>query len=279
MEADRASRSAMSAAVARGVHRLEDEPPWIFDDPFALTLVGPGWEAFAESGAQLAMPPCRARAGVVVRSRYPEDQLAARTCAQYVILGAGLDTFAWRRPDLVRRMRVFEVDHPATQAWKRERASLLALPADERHVYVPVDFATEDLATRLSAAGFDWSRPAFFSWVGTTMYLERSAIETTLRLVARCTPGSAMVLSYNPHEDLLDGDSLEFLAAVRRLVGGMGEPLRSFFAPVEIEALIARAGLVVCDHPTTEDLTARYCAGRSDGLRPFAVERLICVST
>lgn len=269
----------MSAAVARGVHRLVDEPPWIFDDPFALTLVGPGWEELAASGAKLAEPPCRARAGVVVRSRYPEDQLVARPYAQYVILGAGLDTFAWRRPDLLRRMRVFEIDHPATQAWKQERASALALPADEHHVLVPVDFATQDLALRLHEAGFDWTRPAFFSWVGTTMYLERTAIESTLRLVARCAPGSAIVLSYNPHEELLDEDSLAFLAAVRRLVGAMGEPLRSFFSPDEIEALATRAGLVVREHPTTDELTARYCAARLDGLRPFAVERLICVST
>lgn len=279
MQTGRESRSAMSAAVARAVHRLEDDPPWILDDPFALPLVGRGWEDLAASGARLADPPCRARAGVVVRSRYAEDQLLAGSYAQYVILGAGLDSFAWRRPDLLRRMRVFEVDHPATQAWKRSRAATLALPASERHVLVPVDFAADDLAACLTASRFDWQVPAFFSWIGTTMYLEPEAIAATLGLVARCAAGSAMALSYNPRPELLDADSLDFLTAVRRLVGGMGEPLRSFFAPEEIERLVVRRDLVVRDHPTTADLVARYCAARADGLRPFGVERLMCVTT
>ena len=267
----------MSAAVARGVHRLEDAQPWIFDDPLALPLVGPGWEDLAASGASLANPPCRARAGVVLRSRYPEDRLVAAPYAQYVILGAGLDTFAWRRPDLVRRLRTFEVDHPATQAWKQSRARVLALPSSERHVFVPVDFASQDLEASLVAAGFDRESPAFFSWVGTTMYLERAAIEATLRLVGRCARGSAIVLSYNPRPELLDDDSLEFLATVRRLVDGMGEPLRSFFAPEEIEELAARCGLGVREHPTVADLTRRYFAARTDGMRPFAVERLVAL--
>ena len=269
----------MSAAVARGVHRLEDERPWIFDDPFALPLVGPGWEDLAESGGRLASPPARARAGVVVRSRYPEDQLVAGAYEQYVILGAGLDSFAWRRPDLLRRLRVFEVDHPSTQQWKRARVAALALPESERHALVPLDFATEDLGEQLGAARFDWTLPAFFAWVGTTMYLEPDAIAATLRLVARCAPGSAMVLSYNLPPDLLDEGALEFLAAVSRLVSGMGEPLRSFLAPQEIEELVARSGLRVREHPTTADLTTRYCADRTDGLAPFGVERLIYVST
>jgi methyltransferase (TIGR00027 family) len=269
----------MSAAVARGVHRLHDDAPWVFDDPFALPLVGPGWVEYAESGNRLASPPCRARAGVLVRSRYPEDQLVGGSYGQYVILGAGLDSFAWRRPDLLRRLRVFEIDHPATQAWKQARIAALALPGSERHVFLPVDFATQELGERLTAARFDWTRPAFFSWVGTTMYLEQEAIAATLGLVARCAPGSAMVLSYNPRPELLDDDSRAFLAAVTRLVSGMGEPLRSFFAPEEITDLVARSGLRVRDHPTTADLTARYCAQRSDGLAPLGVERLMCVST
>lgn len=130
MNAGQASRSAMSAAVARGTHRLWDKPPWIVDDPFALILVGPGWEEFATASRALASPEIfrRGHAGVQIRSRYAEDRLLEGGYGQYVILGAGLDAFAWRRPDLRGSVRVFEVDHPATQAWKRERAATLGLP-------------------------------------------------------------------------------------------------------------------------------------------------------
>jgi O-methyltransferase involved in polyketide biosynthesis len=141
-----------------------------------------------------------------------------------------------------------------------------------------VDFSTQDLAGRLTASRFDWTRPTFFSWVGTTMYLEKEAIAATLRMVGRCAPGSAMVLSYNPQPDLLDDESRSFLAAVTRLVNGMGEPLRSFFTPEEMADLVGRCGLSVRDHPTTDDLTSRYCSRRTDGLRPFGVERLMCAS-
>src|SRR5262249_39586542 len=142
MDTNQPSRSAMSTAVARATHRLWAEPPWIFDDPFALILVGAGWENFAAASRGLARSPVvrQGHAGVLVRSRYPEDRLTEGQYSQYVILGAGLDSFAWRRPDLRGSLRVFEVDHPATQAWKHERIATLALPISEGHVFVPVDF-------------------------------------------------------------------------------------------------------------------------------------------
>jgi methyltransferase (TIGR00027 family) len=134
----------MSAAVARGTHRLWDEPPWIFDDPFALILVGPWWEDIAAASRALA--------------RYPEERLLEGDYSRYVVLGAGLDSFAWRRPDVCRGVRVFEVDHPATQAWKRDRVANLALPIGGQHLFVSVDFQTEALDDCLDSAGFDWSR-------------------------------------------------------------------------------------------------------------------------
>lgn len=269
----------MSAATARGIHRLRDDPPWIFDDPFALPLVGDEWPSFAEGASRLIDPPARARLSVAVRSRYPEDRLAAAPFEQYVILGAGLDSFAWRRPDALRRLCLYEVDHPATQAWKRARAGALSLPESARHRFVPLDFSRDDLAQHLTEHGFDWARPTLFSWIGTTMYLERPAIAATLRLFARCAPGSEAAMSYNPLPELLDDDGRRFLAAVSALVEGMGEPLRSFFAADEIEGLVRSCGLVVRDHPTADDLTARYCAGRTDGLRPLSTERLLSVGT
>ena len=112
---------------------------------------------------------------VCVRGRLAEDQLDAGAFTQYVILGAGLDSFAWRRPDLLRCLRVFEVDHPASQAWKRERVRDLALPLSDSQVFVAVDFEADPLPGALGAAGFDWARPAMFSWTGVAPYLTGSS--------------------------------------------------------------------------------------------------------
>jgi methyltransferase (TIGR00027 family) len=268
----------MSAAVARGTHRLWDAPPWLVDDPFALVLVGPGWQQLASAARGLVREAVwrRGHAFVQLRTRYPEDRLIEGGYGQYVILGAGLDSFAWCRPDLLGRVRVFEVDHPATQKWKRERACALGLPTNDHHVFVPVDFEVEALDDRLAAAGFDGSRPALFSWVGTTMYLTAGAIESTLGVVARCASGTEIVLGYNVSREYCDDFGREYLAAFTPTAKGIGEPLASSFAPAEMEALIARCGLAVAAHPTSEDLDARYCASRADGLRPLiTLERLI----
>lgn len=269
------SRSAMSAAVARGIHRLWDQPPWVLDDPFALPLVGTGWQELARQSLALSRPPHPARTGVLLRSRYPEDVLAAGPYAQYVILGAGLDSFAWRRPRFLRDGRVFEVDHPATQAWKRGRARAIGLPESDRHVFVPCDFSRDPLGDCLTRAGFERGTSTLFSWVGTTMYLEPGAIADTLRTVARCMPGSGIVMSYNPSPELLDERQRSFLDGVARLVAGMGEPLRSAFTPAGIAQLVAGCGLTIAEAPTESDLADRYFTGRRDGLRPLMIERLL----
>jgi methyltransferase (TIGR00027 family) len=265
----------MSAAVARGIHRLWDDPPWILDDPFALPLVGEEWQAFAEQSTALSRPPHQARSGVLVRTRYAEDVLAADAYAQYVILGAGLDSFAWRHPEFLANGRVLEVDHPATQTWKRERARTLALPDSARHVFAPADLARDALASCLTAAGFDWTAPALLSCVGTTMYLDAGTIAALLRTVARCAPGSAIVLSYNPRVELLDEIQRAFLERVSRLVAGMGEPLRSAFTPDEIVRLAHDAGLRAAAAPTHDELEERYLTTRRDGMRLLMIERLL----
>ena len=163
----------------------------MLDDPFAHLLVGPSWSALAErSGTGYPLEIQRqARAGIVVRARYAEDRLEAGDFAQYVLLGAGLDSVAWRRPDLLRRLRIVEVDHPASQAWKLERVRALGLPEDESHVFAAVDFEVQSLRDGLDAAGFDWNRPALFSWLGVTMYLTEDAIVATLATIATCHAG------------------------------------------------------------------------------------------
>jgi methyltransferase (TIGR00027 family) len=277
MDPGQPSRSAMGAAEARATHRLSDPPPWILDDPFALALVGPQWEELAaESRMAVRAPVARqGRAGVAVRSRYAEDRLLEGAFAQYVILGAGLDSFAWRHPDLLNRLTVYEVDHPATQTWKRHRMSALGLPVHPRHEFVPLDFETGTLRSGLDASGFDWAAASFFSATGLMMYLTADAIEATVRTVAGCPAGSEIVLSYNLIPSLVDRMGHEFLDAVTRRATRMGEPLQTCFSPADAEALVVRCGLAVVDHPTRDDLCDRYFAGRSDGLRPYTLERLM----
>lgn len=208
------SQTAKFAAIARGQHRLTFRQPWILDDPYALSLVGAAWEQlYAELRATF---PDRvheeAMSGIVARSRYVEDVLQAGTFEQYVILGAGSDSFAWRRPDVLALTRVFEVDHPATQAWKRERAEVMALPRSERHVFAPVDFESETLDGGLASVGFDPAASTLFSWIAVMPYLTIDAIETTLRGLARAARGSQVALSYGVREEYLDDVGRRFIS-------------------------------------------------------------------
>ncbi len=221
----------------------------------------------------------QATAGMVNRSRYAEDRLHEGTFAQYVILGAGLDSFAWRRPDVLRSMQVFEIDHPATQAWKRERVTALALPRSDRHILAPVDFETETLRDALSSAGFNWSEPTLYSWLGVTQYLSTDAIRATLRTVASCAPGSEIVFTYIATSAFLDDIGQELVDTGSRVAAERGEPFRVSLSPADAEALAEQdGGLKISDHPTREELHNRYFAGRSDGLTPSTAQRLIAAA-
>jgi methyltransferase (TIGR00027 family) len=266
----------MMAATARGVHRLEQAPPWVFDDPYALSLVGPAWPDLLASVRQVFPEPVlrQALAGLLARSRYAEDRLT-NSFSQYVILGAGLDSFAWRRPNLLSVLRVFEVDHPATQEWKRQRATALALPTSDRHVFAPIDFETASLREGLTAAGFDWSQRTLYSWLGVTAYIPIGAIEATLRTVATSANGSEIVMSYAVTPPFLDDLGREFIEVFGEVAARAGELLGTVFAPAEAEALVGHCGLSVVDHVDRDALHRRYFAGRTDGLTPYTVERLL----
>jgi methyltransferase (TIGR00027 family) len=269
--------TAKRTAVARGEHRLLDSPPWVLDDPFALMLVGPEWRQIYDARTALHQERVRrdARAWVVARSRYAEDRLHQHPFTQYVILGAGLDSFAWRRPDLLHTLRVFEVVHPATRAWKRERAATLALPISDHHVFAPVDFEIESVEDGLDAAGFDWSEPTMFSWLGVTAYLEVHAIETMLRSVVSASAASEIVLTYCPPESNLDEFSREFRRTMLRVAADAGEPLKTILSSADADTLVQSCGLHVDDHPDHDDIHQRYFAARTDGLTPHNHERLI----
>jgi methyltransferase (TIGR00027 family) len=269
------SRTAMLAAVARGLHRQDEDRPWVLDDPFALILVGPVWQAIAEHLAALFPERIarKANAGIAMRSRFAEDRLTQGGFAQYAILGAGLDSCVWRRPDLLRSLRIFEVDHPLSQAWKRERITEVGLPTyGDRLVFAPVDFEVESLRRGLDAAGFEWEQRTLFSWLAVTPYLRVEAIEETLRTLASSASGSEVAFSYALAPELQDDDDREFVSILMPLAASSGEPLRSFFAPGEIDTLVRGCGLEVVDHPDRAELIRRYFADRTDGLQPYGGE-------
>ena len=271
MDAARPSRTALRVAMRRAAHQLYDAKPLVFDDPVAVPILGP-------HAAEIERTPGRdpgnkprpfsigLRAFLVARSRYAEDQLAhavARDLTQYVLLGAGLDTFAHRNP--YPQLRVFEVDHPATQAWKRDLLRESQLPVPANLAYVPVDFERQSLADQLLAAGFDPTLPSFFVWLGVVPYLTRDAFRATLAFVAAQPSGSGLVFDYGQPRAVLP--PLEQLAhdSLAARVQLAGESFQLFFTPQEITTELA-AFRNLEDLGSTE-INARYFAGRSDGLK------------
>jgi methyltransferase (TIGR00027 family) len=272
MEDARPSRTAMRVAMRRAAHRMFDAPPYVLDDPVAEPIIG------AEAAARMTASPSKqrgrialsARAFMIARSRFAEDALgraAARGVGQYVILGAGLDTFAYRNPYPDGSLRVFEVDHPATQAWKRRKLAAASIAVPASAAYVPVDFERESLADRLTGAGFDAARPAFFSWLGVTMYLTEPAFASTLALIARSAAGGGVAFDYAVSKSSLGWIDRIVLGLLSRRVASAGEPFRTFFEAAALAARLAQSGFRAIEDLDREGINARYFAARPDGLR------------
>jgi methyltransferase (TIGR00027 family) len=262
------SKTAVMTAVARALHR-EEPPPWVLDDHLALGLAGDeGVSLTQRLRDELSQEDLLTfTRWMSVRSRLTDDVVERAVAAgarQYAILGAGLDSFAYRRPDLLARLRVFEVDHPASQAWKRQRLAELSVSLPANLVFTPVDFETQTLRDGLLAAGFDFAASAVFSWIGVTMYLTLGAIEATLETVAACPPDSQIVLTYNPPPSALDDQALAMHSTMSRVVGEMGEPWISLFTPTEAEALLHRCGFGEVEHFGPAETIRTYFPGRPD---------------
>jgi methyltransferase (TIGR00027 family) len=206
------------------------------------------------------------RASIAARSRFAEDSLeaaVARGVRQYVILGAGLDSFAYRNPFSAGGLRVFEVDHPATQAWKRDRLREAGVEVPGPLTFAPVDFEKETLADGLARAGFAADVPSFFSWLGVTVYLTRSAVMATLAYVAsRTAPGSEIVFTF-----LEDSDASERASSIRDRARAHGEEWLSFFEPADLALSLRRLGFTVVEHFDAAGVNRRYFGDRRDGLR------------
>jgi len=263
------SRTAQGAALYRAAHQIL-ERPLVFDDPVALRILG------AERVKQLALnldrlqtPGERAmRAFLVMRSRYAEDQLArvhSGGTAQYLVLGAGLDTFAYRNP-YGTRLRVFEIDDPSTQAWKRARLADQGIELPRTLTFVPVDFEKDSLDDHLRRAGFKRNAPVFISWLGVTMYLTQDAVMQTLQFVARsCARGSEIVFDFSLPDEALG--EIERAARARRakVVASLGEPWISYFDPAMLSKQLIALGFAQTNDLGAREANQRYFANRTDG--------------
>ncbi|MEU8173047.1 class I SAM-dependent methyltransferase [Microbispora hainanensis] len=272
MQTEGPSRTALHAAAARAAHLIVDGEPVVFRDPFAYPLLGECAEQYVGLHREAAGHPVLAalRAAVVTRSRYTEDRLAAAVrqgVRQYVILGAGLDTYACRSAASGRDgpVKVFEVDHPDTQCWKREALARAGIPVPPLLTYVPADMeAGECPVDRLVAHGLDLARPAFASWLGVTVYLTREAVARTLAGLGRLAPGSEIVMDHLLPEALRGPRARAYAETLMPLVAEGGEPWLTFLSPREAADLLEEHGFEVVEQvveQVIEQVAERDAAG------------------
>jgi methyltransferase (TIGR00027 family) len=280
MKKEGPSATAQRVAMRRAAHQLLDDPK-VFDDPLALRIIG------KESASALQADPHRfeatplspyLRAFVAARSRYAEDKLAAGVrhgVCQYVILGAGLDTFAYRNPYPEGVLNVFEVDHPKTQAWKRARLEEIGITLRGDLTFAPVDFETQTLAERLQATGCDPGKCTFFSWLGVTEYLTTEAVMATLRFIASAPLGSGVAFDYMISPSLLTPGQRTRFDELARRVASAGEPWQAFFEPGLLTRDLRSMGFGYVEDKGPEEVNAMYFKNRKDGLRVGSLSHLI----
>lgn len=274
--------TAARVALWRALHAEIDPPPHVLEDRIGLQLLAPGpdWRGRGDMDPQFTRP---FRASIVARARYIEDMVveqAGRGLGQYVILGAGLDSFAQRRPDVASRLKVFEVDRLGPQAWKRRRLDELGCGTPDWLCFVPVDFeASASWRDSLLAAGFDETKPAVVVSTGVSMYLSKEANMAGLRQVAALAPGSTLAMTFLLPLELADPGVRPALEMAEKGARASGTPFISFFRPAEILAMARDAGFGRAEHVSAEDLTQRYFAGRTDGLRPPANAEELLIAT
>ncbi|KVM61966.1 methyltransferase [Burkholderia ubonensis] len=263
--------TALRVALWRAMHTEVDAPPYVLEDDIGLQLIAPD-EDWRDRPDMHPQGTRGFRASVVGRARFIEDlvaEYADRGIAQYVLLGAGLDTFAQRRPGLASRLQVFEVDQPGPQAWKRQRLISLGFGVPEWLHLVPVDFeASDSWLEKLAAAGFATDRPAVVASTGVTMYLSLDAIKATLRQIASLARGTTLAMTFLLPPELVEPADRAIYDAVLSRARDSGTPFVSLFSPAEILALASEAGFSEARSVLPADLAQRYFSGRTDGLRP-----------
>jgi len=275
--------TAVRVALWRALHARIDPTPHVFVDEVGLRLVAPdeGWLQRPDMDPQFTKP---FRASIVARARFIEDlvseEVARHGIDQYVILGAGLDTFVQRRPEMGAKLTVFEIDRPGPQEWKRRRLIELGLGVPDGVRFVPVDFEAGDAWwDRLVRAGLSTDKPAVVASTGVSMYLSKEAVAATLRQVAALPPGSTLAMTFLLPLELADPAVRPGLEMAEKGARASGTPFISFFTPAEMLALAREAGFEEVQHVSAAALTERYFAARTDGLRPPAGAEELLVAT
>ncbi|MFC4502390.1 MULTISPECIES: class I SAM-dependent methyltransferase [Streptomyces] len=274
--------TAVRTALWRALHVRVDPPPHVVEDEIGLRLAAPGddWRDRPDMDPRATSG---FRAAIVARARFIEDLIteqADRGVTQYIVLGAGLDTFAQRKPQIASRLRIFEVDQPGPQTWKRHRLVELGYGIPEWLHLVPVDFeARAPWWEQLAAAGFDPGQPAVIVSTGVTMYLTKDATVATLRQIAGFAPGSTLAMTFLLPTELLDDADRPGLQASEEGARASGTPFISFYTPQEMLALAREAGFRDAHRVSGALLAERYFADRTDGLRPSSGEDLLLATT
>ncbi len=274
--------TALRVALWRALHLEVDAAPPVLDDSLGLLLADPepGWRDRPDMDPDTTRG---ARAGMVARARVVDDLVDEQVAAgvtQYVVLGAGLDTYALRHPDLDAAHHVFEVDRPGTSAWKQRRIADLGLPTPPGLRFVPTDFESDrSWWDGLVAAGLDAGRPAVVSSTGVSMYLTREANTATLASLASLAPGSSVAMTFQPPSELLSPAERHFRDLSAAGAAAAGTPFLSFFAPDEIVALARAAGFRTARVLRADEINARWFAARPDGLCVTHAEEFLVATT
>lgn len=268
MQQGQPSRTALAAAAHRAAHQVL-ERGYFFYDPLAVRILGPGAEAMLRDAAE---DPSRRRMRmfIALRTRFAEDaleQAVGRGVRQLVVLGAGLDTYAYRSP-FAQRLRIFEVDHPATQDWKRARLAEASIAIPEWLTFAPVDFEkgafeVQTLSDGLAAAGFDPSQQTFFTWLGVVPYLTGPAIFSTLGFIAGLPGGAHVVFDYSDPPESLAPELREYHDARAARVAQLGEAWISYFQPADLRAKLDACGFNQVDDLGPRQIAERYFPNRA----------------
>jgi methyltransferase (TIGR00027 family) len=273
MEKKARSASAEAVSIQTSLHQMLDAAPKILDDPIAPRLTDPASDtnkamiALVESATRAVKSPFRAI--FIMRSRYTEDCLAeafVRGVRQYVILGAGLDTFAYRQPSWASSLRIYEIDHPASQEWKRERLEVAEVKIPENLTFAPIDFEITSLREGLVTAGFDFRTASFFSLLGVTQYLTIRATESIFELVQSLPQGTEIVFEFIVPDDLIPPNEASVFANLASFSAERGEPWLTRFRPAELETRLAGLGFSHVTHLSPTAANERYFRGRHDEL-------------
>ncbi|MEI7677379.1 MAG: class I SAM-dependent methyltransferase, partial [Bacteroidales bacterium] len=273
------NNTAERTALWRALHMQVDEKPYIIEDEVGLQLIAPPEDWQQRPDMKFTK---RIRASIVARARYIEDLIIEQSkegISQYVILGAGLDTFAQRRPDMASKLQIYEIDHPDMLAWKQQKLIELGFGVPQYLHFVPVDFETSSWWDKLLNSGFDLKKPVVVACTGVTLYLTKEAIISTLTQIAAFASGSTLAITFNLPIDLVEDEDKPLIEMSIKGANASGTPMISFFAPHEILALARDAGFKDAKTISTKDLVHYYFKNRGDNLIPASGEVFLVATT